>query len=307
MLVVPGAAPHDLHRPGAVFSSDIPAKIARCVSEKHLFQCSASRLVDLAAEIRSFEVMVELNVLLLRDPRLQPLQLVREGLVFVAKRKRPKRHLRLDETAFDNAWKPVLRVSRDDEVFVAAATLRILKFVVDLGDADGMQLEFVPHPLIDPALAGHIATYTKRRLVEELRNSDVTADIASSSTILQELPVNESGTLLHILGKGDASLLFDDHVDFDAFDNELRLLQLDDSKCTEDEGTPLVASSPKTPQMSKKPSFALVSSDDHSDLPYAFRSETVPRFIKDDKKFKFIKVGKVQKFVNLFEQAASGG
>lgn len=33
-------------------------------------------------------------------------------------------------------------------------------------------------------------------------------------------------------------------------------------------------------------------------------SETVPRYIKDNKRLKYIKVGKVQKFVNLFEERA---
>lgn len=52
-------------------------------------------------------------------------------------------------------------------------------------------------------------------------------------------------------------------------------------------------------------SFSMINyADNNPDLEYAFRnkSSTVPTFIKQDKKFKFIKVGKVQKFVNLFEE-----
>lgn len=57
-------------------------------------------------------------------------------------------------------------------------------------------------------------------------------------------------------------------------------------------------------QLRKKLSYAMISSDDNSGLEFAFRdnSEGVPSFIKEDKKFKFIKVGKVQKFVHLFEE-----
>lgn len=51
-------------------------------------------------------------------------------------------------------------------------------------------------------------------------------------------------------------------------------------------------------------SFSMINHEDNSGLEYAFRinSPTVPSYIKSDKKFKFIKIGKVQKFVNLFEE-----
>lgn len=52
-------------------------------------------------------------------------------------------------------------------------------------------------------------------------------------------------------------------------------------------------------------SLSMVKDEDEaSGLEYAFRdrSPTVPSYIRQDKKFKFIKVGKVQKFVNLFEE-----
>lgn len=47
----------------------------------------------------------------------------------------------------------------------------------------------------------------------------------------------------------------------------------------------------------------MVHSEDNTGLEYAFRdrSPTVPSYIRQNKKFKFIKVGKVQKFVNMFE------
>lgn len=57
--------------------------------------------------------------------------------------------------------------------------------------------------------------------------------------------------------------------------------------------------------LSRKPSLALINYEDNNDdLEFAFKatSPLVPSYIKQDKKFKFIKVGKVQKFVNLFEE-----
>ncbi|RLV92714.1 hypothetical protein JA1_003025 [Spathaspora sp. JA1] len=70
----------------------------------------------------------------------------------------------------------------------------------------------------------------------------------------------------------------------------------------------LYSSSPRknnhTPSISSKPSFTMINLDqDDTGLEYAFRSSTdVPKYIKNDRKFKFIKVGKVQKYVNLFEE-----
>lgn len=54
----------------------------------------------------------------------------------------------------------------------------------------------------------------------------------------------------------------------------------------------------------KKTSIALITTEDNFGLEYAFRDQSteVPSFIKQDKKFKFIKIGKVQKFVHMFEE-----
>lgn len=70
----------------------------------------------------------------------------------------------------------------------------------------------------------------------------------------------------------------------------------------------VVSLSPKHKSVSRRTSaasFSMINYEDaNPDLEYAFRdkSSTVPKYIKLDKKFKFIKVGKVQKFVNLFEE-----
>mmetsp|Transcript_8051 Transcript_8051/g.9909 ORF Transcript_8051/g.9909 Transcript_8051/m.9909 type:complete len:481 (+) Transcript_8051:60-1502(+) len=70
----------------------------------------------------------------------------------------------------------------------------------------------------------------------------------------------------------------------------------------------VISLSPKHKSVSRRTStasFSMINYEDtNPDLEYAFRdkSSTVPTYIKLDKKFKFIKVGKVQKFVNLFEE-----
>jgi hypothetical protein len=46
----------------------------------------------------------------------------------------------------------------------------------------------------------------------------------------------------------------------------------------------------------------MINDDDLIDLKYAMNDTDVPSYIKENKKFKFIKVGKVQKFVHLFEE-----
>lgn len=61
-----------------------------------------------------------------------------------------------------------------------------------------------------------------------------------------------------------------------------------------------------TPTLRMRSSMAFINTDDNQGLPYAFRAEDVPSYIKQDKKFKFIKVGKVQKFVSLFEEKMEG-
>lgn len=69
------------------------------------------------------------------------------------------------------------------------------------------------------------------------------------------------------------------------------------------------ASPKKNDNLSRKTSTASFSMIDYQDqdLDFAFKdkSNSVPMYIKDNKKFKFIKIGKVQKFVNLFEEKAS--
>lgn len=61
--------------------------------------------------------------------------------------------------------------------------------------------------------------------------------------------------------------------------------------------------SKRSQSLSRMSSLSMID-DDRFGLDYAFNSNgnNVPFFIKDNKKFKFIKVGKVQKFVNLFEE-----
>ncbi|KAI5966143.1 CTA9 [Candida pseudojiufengensis] len=57
-------------------------------------------------------------------------------------------------------------------------------------------------------------------------------------------------------------------------------------------------------RMSSTHSVSMINTDEKYGLEYAYNSDssTIPTYIKQNKKFKFIKVGKVQKFVDLFEE-----
>ncbi|KAI5966670.1 CTA9 [Candida theae] len=58
------------------------------------------------------------------------------------------------------------------------------------------------------------------------------------------------------------------------------------------------------PRLTSSHSVSLINTDDKLGLKYAYNSDSaaIPSYIRQNKKFKFIKVGKVQKFVNLFEE-----
>jgi hypothetical protein len=60
--------------------------------------------------------------------------------------------------------------------------------------------------------------------------------------------------------------------------------------------------SKKVTKKSSSMSLSMINDDDLIDLKYAMNDTDVPSYIKENKKFKFIKVGKVQKFVHLFEE-----
>ena len=111
--------------------------------------------------------------------------------------------------------------------------------------------------------------------------------------------------------------LEDDHFDEDGslpqqehhqFEQLLHLDQGEDS--ASESGTalkhpqPISFESPskKVTKKSSSMSVSMINDDDLIDLKYAMNDTDVPSYIKENKKFKFIKVGKVQKFVNLFEE-----
>lgn len=63
-------------------------------------------------------------------------------------------------------------------------------------------------------------------------------------------------------------------------------------------------SPPKTAQPASRVagSIAMFSVEHQNGMDFAFKSSNVPTYIKEDKKFRFIKVGKVQTYVHLFEE-----
>lgn len=196
----------DPAKPNMIFSSNIPSSLAQCVCDNHLFQGgSHSRVVDLAGWIPPLEIMLELNSLLLRNPSLSAcLSLwVRSNLVFVAKSSVPEPK----KTPKASFWDEVLSLTQGSDVFVVTITLQLALLLVDLFDVSDIKVSFVKNEsydailLRDPELLLQIETYIKKRLRAELiaNSSSISNDISSSSTILQELPVNESMALMRKL------------------------------------------------------------------------------------------------------------
>lgn len=450
------APPVDPVKPKLIFSSNIPQKIADCVAEKRLFLGgSKSRLVDLSSDIGEFELILELNTLLRRNPLLNPTELVRKNLIFVAK-KRTSKNVHKPYLGFKGIWRTVFQMASPSEIFVVSLKFSLRCLLIDL--VDGNTIRIILHndetydPILrDKELLNSLKTYIKKKLLLELiNNSSITADISNTNTILQDLPVDESLPLMKDLHRQledidndladitldssisppfiEKQLVYDDFLEFDTSDEEIKILHSDDSgRCTVDDEydlrltetqvsdiltssprpqgfkdtervlpqawiTPeiketkkylpsegqaptqvpeptvespkkltIVEPQPRTPQrrltlvqipqpskfendeVSPRPisvpplmsprdnqkvpplakrtslsslpqpslrkktstsSFTMISSDDNHGLEYAFRdkSPTVPNYIREDRKFKFIKVGKVQKFVHLFEE-----
>lgn len=252
----------DPEKPNLLFSSNIPAKIAACVAEMHLFAGgTTSRLVELAPSIATFDLVLELNAVVTRDPSLGPSQLVRRNQVFVAKSGarasglasgKSEPHSR-GQNCFPSApefWSAVL--AKNNDLFVVSTHLVVESLTVDLADPTQVQIEFdhASAELVTHAgVIGTIKAYIQRKLVAELRNnSNLPSDISNSLTILQELPVAEHAPMRRFPPLRSASALFDTSLDefghkllvfeddFDVSGDEVRVLHSDDSgKCTAEE------------------------------------------------------------------------
>lgn len=251
-------------KPRVIFSSNIPQRIADCVSEKRLFLGgSTSRLVDLAKDIGELDVILELNTLLLRNRYLTPSDLVRKNLVFVAKKKRYRNKLK-PFLGFKGVWKSVFEMSSPSEVFVVTLKFSLRRLVVDLATGSDVIItlqydELLQCILRDVDLLRSIKTYIRQRLLLELRsNLTLTSDISDTKTILQDLPVNDSLPLMKDLHNQvedfdssladvtldsntgmpliEKQLVFEDFAEVNTSDEELKILFSDDSgRCTVDE------------------------------------------------------------------------
>lgn len=276
----------DRDRPNLVFSSDIPAKVAQCVAELHLFQGGTkTRLVDLSRSIRTFDVILELNALLLRNAQLTPSELVRRNLIFVAKSK----HSQTSTAAlpsfhgFSDVWRSVLSMKKASEVFVVSLRLTVHRFSIDLANVDNFTLAFANDQdyqsllLCGDSVVHTLTAYIRRKLLLEIKhNTDISVDITRPSTILQDSPIAEPSAQIEdvcnpgsigvdniglfdtTLDGNDTSqligkqLVFVDDPDFSSSDDELRVLLSDDSgKCTanEDDEFDTLASEAVSPDM----------------------------------------------------------
>ncbi|WPK27472.1 hypothetical protein PUMCH_004860 [Australozyma saopauloensis] len=251
----------DRDRPNVIFLSDIPVKLTECVASLHLYQGGQKRrVVDLAQNISRFEITLELNGLLLRNSRLTPSELVRKNLIFVARTKAPPKLPCRLVSQFPEVWQSVLAMRTAHETFVVSFTLSIAEFTVDLANIKETVLRFKDDESLealnacDPVVLAHVEDYVLRKLAAELKNaSDLSLHILNPATILQHLPPLEHTSDLEDVYSScsirldpnqllDASftdidqsyqlekqLIFAEDTDFDASDDELRLLPSDDS------------------------------------------------------------------------------
>lgn len=267
----------DKERPNFIFSSDIPYKISTCVAELHLYLGGfSSRCVDLAKYIETFDITLELNALLLRNNNITPSQLVQNNAIFVAKNKAPcsSNGMKNSISLFPEVWQSILSVQKANETFVVNFCLILDQFSVDLANVTDIRLTFHANDtfaqllLSDIALTDHLKTYIRQKLLLELKsNSEISLHIADSSTILQDLPPNESisqfkslyGNPLRLaLDFANSSLdscetsciiekqlVFYDDDDFDTSGDEIKILHSDESgKCHSNEDEDLEAESP---------------------------------------------------------------
>lgn len=277
----------DPTKPNVIFSSNIPPLLAQCVSEHHLFLGGSSpRFIDLAPLLPPLEIVLDLNTLLLRNPPLASYlpYWLSQNAIFVAKSKL-HRHYRLPlihnhkqsiSSILAANWNPsILDLSNPSEVFVVTIVVCLARLVIDLSTVSEVSVSFIHDKVFDsvllrdPELISLIETYIKNKLILEVKqnSASITHDIANSSTILQESPVNESLALMEKLRRdlqqNDGEDANDDEIsnlisnismecslspppcppskllphqdspDFPVSDEELRLLSSDDSgKCT---------------------------------------------------------------------------
>lgn len=251
-------------KPRVIFSSNIPQKIADCVSERRLFiGGSKSRLVDLASDIGELDIILELNTLLLRNRYLLPTDLVKRNLIFVAKRKSYK-HTPKPFMGFKGIWKSIFEMSSPSEIFVVTLKVSLRRLVVDLANVNHIVIVLHHEELYDPILRDidllkAIKTYIHEKLLIELKNnSTITSDISDTNTILQDLPVNDSLPLMKDLHNQteeldnsladitldsqtsmpflDKQLVYDDFAELNTSDEDIKVLFSDDSgRCTVDD------------------------------------------------------------------------
>lgn len=249
----------DRDRPNFIFLSDIPQKITECVSSLHLFLVATKRkVVNLAASVQSFEITLELNGLLLRNSNLTPSELIRKNHIFVARTKVPLAHPFRSVTQFPEVWQSILAMRTAHETFVVNFSLNIASFTIDMANNNEIALVFEEDASFealhncDPLVILYVKTYVRKKLISELNKlKDFTVHITNPATILQTLPpventsdledvyssinldpnqlVDVSLSDIDVSYRIEKQLIFSEDTDFDASDEELRILPSDDS------------------------------------------------------------------------------
>lgn len=138
--------------------------------------------------------------------------------------------------------------------------------------------------------------------LHDFNNPEATFDLEVSLNSINDN--DEPYNTLHKTQKGEFNQLLSLKPPIDLRPNDILDTPLTSPlKLTRNSSSFTSPSKMMTSRRTSTTSFSMINTED-KDLEFAFKNKSpmVPSYIKEDKKFKFIKVGKVQKFVNLFEE-----
>lgn len=267
--------------------------------------------VDLGAKIRSFEITLELNGLLLRNSKLMPSELVRKNLIFVARTKTLPTQQCGSVSQFPEVWRSILSQRNAPEMFVVSFCLSIADFTVNLANTRDISLSFYEDSNFDALqscdshLSHFIEDYVRKTLISELKKlDDFSIHITSPATILQNLPpietisgledvysscsvvdpdqlVDASLTDIDISSRREKQLIFADDQDFDPSDDELRILPSDDSAkgtAHEDDDLDRLFSNDSLPRMKLEAILDLDIQEDASTMLEFLSTEPADKF-----------------------------
>lgn len=260
------APSQDQRRPNILLSSDIPNKIAKCVSDlKSYSDASSSGLEDLSKFIKFFDLTLELNSVILRNVNITISKLLNRNQIFVARSKKTRDSALISEGSFKfpEVWQSVIAMRNREEIFVVNSRLDIEVFTVNLRPPYEICLSFKDNEdfssllAYDKDLLDNLKAYISQRLLAELKyDADPFMDDLNCPEPQQQSPTADLvgmfndlllDTHKHISELANRSLddidmtcakqlLPMDNDEFSYSFEDLRILHSDDSgKCTVDD------------------------------------------------------------------------